>query len=235
MAADNIFKGRKFSTQVATAGFVALSAPYTKGGSNDFKCSLRFEDPDEIEEITTLLEGLAVEDKDDRGKKCNLPMTFEEDEETGEPTGVLIVRFKALAGGLAKTGPNAGKHWTHDLIIRQPEEGTIGPGSRLAIQFMVRQTVYQKKHYLQLKPIRVKVVDLVVYEGGEGGGDDGFFDGADGIEVKAQQAPERDEEPTTPPEVPEAEEEEEEEEETPKPKKKATGAAKKGAKKKVNF
>lgn len=186
MAQVQTFQGRKFTSPVGVAGFVALTAPFTKQGANDFKVSLRFEDPDDIKEIMEVLNGVAEEDKDARGKKCNLPITWEEDETTGEPTGALVVRFKALAGGIAKTGRNVGQEWSHDLLIRQPEEGIIGPGSELAVQFIVRQTEYQKKNYLQLKPIRVKVTKLVAYEGADGGGDDGFFDDARGVEVKAK-------------------------------------------------
>lgn len=183
---ENPFKGRKFTTPVGTAGFVALTQPFTMGDKTDYKCTLRFEDPDDIADIENLLQGLAVEDKADRGKKCNLPMSYEEDEQTGEPTGAVLVRFKAMAGGIAKSGKNAGKEWSHDILIRQPEEGTIGAGSKLAIQFMARQTAYQGKHFLQLKPVRVKVLELVEYSG-DGGGDDGFFDDVEGgIETKSE-------------------------------------------------
>lgn len=176
----------KYATPVGTAGFVALSAPYTeKDGKELYVCKLRFEGED-ADKVVALLDELCALDKSDRKKKTVPPYVYEEDEETGEKTGAVIVSFKALAGGIVKNGPRAGEKWEHRMVIRQKEEGDIGPGSQLAIQFTVNQTEFQKKHYLRLQPTAVKVIELVEFVAG-GYDDEGFFGddfGDDAVEVR---------------------------------------------------
>lgn len=170
----------KFVTPFGTAGFTALSAPFKRDGDDNgkYECKLRFEGAD-ADKMAALLDDLCEQDKADRGKKVQKPYVWEEDEETDERTGVLIVNFKATAGGVIRHGARAGQTWEHRIRIRQPEPGSIGAGSELAIQFTVRQTEFGKKHYLNLQPVAVKVRKLVAFGGGFD--DDGFFDGDDDL------------------------------------------------------
>lgn len=168
----------KFTTPVGTAGFTALSEPFKRDGDENgkYECKLRLEG-DDAEAMVELLDDLCAQDKADRGKKTQKPYVWEEDEETEEKTGVLIVSFKATAGGIIKKGARAGEAWEHRIRIRQPEPGKIGAGSKLAIQFTVRQTEFGKKHYLNLQPVAVKVVEFVEFTSGYD--DEGFFDDDD--------------------------------------------------------
>jgi hypothetical protein len=187
--AENHFAGRKWVTPVGRAGFVALSQPFQKDGQKPkYECLLRLEEPEAVEKMIKILDEIEGADKSARKKKPQSLYRYEEDEETGEPTGVLLVAFRRVAGGTIQRGPRAGQEWSVDLKIRQPREGVIGSGSLLQLQFECFPTAYQKKHFVQLQPKAVKVIDLVTYEGGGGdNGDDGFFDDADElIEVKTR-------------------------------------------------
>lgn len=174
----------KFTTPVGDAGFTALSEPFKRDGDENgkYECKLRFEGED-ADKMVALLDDLCDQDKADRGKKTQKPYVWEEDEETEEKTGVLIVNFKATAGGVIKNGNRAGEAWEHRIRIRQPEPGKIGAGSKLAIQFTVRQTEFGKKHYLNLQPVAVKVIELVPFTSGYD--DEGFFDDMDDDAIDA--------------------------------------------------
>ena len=188
MAESNHFAGRKWVTPVGRAGFVALSQPFQKdGGKPKYEVLMRFEEPEAVEEMLKILDEIESADKSARKKKAQSLYRYEEDEETGEATGVLLVAFRRVAGGVIQRGPRAGQEWSVDLKIRQPREGVIGSGSLLQLQFECFPTAYQKKHFVQLQPRAVKVIDLVTYDGGGDDGDDGFFDDADDlIEVKTR-------------------------------------------------
>ena len=173
----------KYRTGPCTAGFVALSRAFEQeDGKKLYQCTARFEG-EEAAKMVALLDELCALDQKVRKKKTQPPYTWEEDEETGEKTGALIVRFKANAGGVVKQGKRAGQTWEHRIIIRQPkgQEGDIGTGSKLELLFTVRPTEFGKRNYLQLQPVAVKVLELVRYVGG-GFDDEGFFDDAEGFD-----------------------------------------------------
>ena len=148
---------------------------------------MRFEEPEAIEEMLKILDEIEGTDKSARKKKPQTTYRHEEDDETGEPTGVLLVAFRRVAGGTIQKGPRAGQPWSVDLKIRQPREGVIGSGSLLQLQFECFPTAYQSKNFVQLQPRSVKVLELVTYDGSRADDDDGFFDDStELIEVKSR-------------------------------------------------
>lgn len=160
----------RFIAPEGTVGFCALNKPY----EGQYIAQLRYAPGEEAEEAIKFFDELV--EMDDRDGETNLPYKFEEDED-GNQTGAITVRFKQNAGGKKKDGGT----WHHRLEIRQKEEGLIGAGSRLVIQFTVRQTEYQGDLFLQLSPRKIKVVELVEFSGEQ---DDGFWDDDDEYTVK---------------------------------------------------
>lgn len=64
-----------------------------------------------------------------------LPMEEEEDE-NGDPTGLLIVKASRNAGGITQNGPRKGKEWSRNVTLfdtegNQKEFSDLGRGTRL--------------------------------------------------------------------------------------------------------
>lgn len=178
---NQIFKGKKFRTPEGVLGFCAFSTPFEdKQKGEIFTGKLRLTGSEKDEMISTLKDCMKA-DKKERKKLPQEPWKDELDEETGDPTGAIILTFNKKSNIVRKDGTV----WERSVRCIDADgevladDVNIGAGSRVRVGFSISLTSYGSDNFLKLEPEAVKVFDLVQYGGGDG---EGYFEGPDGDE-----------------------------------------------------
>lgn len=175
MAQTQVQFGPKMNdtTPPGVAAFPFLTRPYVSDKGPLFKCDLRFDpkDPDWAAFMERVTKWAETEVRDDLGN-AYIKLPFVEEEENGEPTGMMLFRTRMPEKTIAGVTRKVAMYDPSLAPLEGDDRPSIGGGSRIALSVRIGSTKGsgqvinrsgEKVIYISAQPVACQILDLVEY------------------------------------------------------------------------